>query len=97
MSQIHIRRKHALGHRQARKTVEKLAKKISSEYNAKYHWKEDKLIYKSTGVNGKLHVSNDEVEIKVNPGIMLRPLKTKIENGIVAPLDALLSDSGTTA
>ena len=97
MSQIHIRKKHKLGQKQARKTAEKLAEKLASEYNAKCCWKDDNLEFKSSGVNGLLNVKNDEVEIKVNLGMMLRPLRSKIENGINAELDDILSDESKLA
>jgi putative polyhydroxyalkanoate system protein len=91
MSQIHIRKKHGLGHAQARKTAEKLAASLASEYNAKYRWLNDDLEFKSTGVNGRLHVGKDEVDIKVSLGMLLRPLKGKIESSIRAKLDDILS------
>jgi putative polyhydroxyalkanoate system protein len=91
MSQIHIRKKHSLGHAEARKTAEKLAASLASEYNAKCRWHNDDLEFKSTGVNGKLHVGKDEVDIKVNLGMMLRPLKGKIESSIRSKLDDILS------
>ena len=90
MSQIHIRKKHSLDHARARKTAEKLAESLASEYNAKFHWKDDDLEFKSTGVNGKLHVGKHEVDIKVSLGLMLRPLKAKIESSIRSRLDEIL-------
>jgi putative polyhydroxyalkanoate system protein len=97
MSQIHIRKKHALGKQRARKTAEQLAGKLASEYNAKCRWKNDNLEFSSKGVNGRLHVSHDEVDIKVNLGLMLRPLRGKIEDGILAQLDDILGNEETTA
>jgi hypothetical protein len=37
------------------------------------------------------------VEIKVNLGMMLRPLRSKIENGIKAELDDILRDNNKLA
>jgi putative polyhydroxyalkanoate system protein len=91
MSQIHIRKKHKLGHARARKTAEELAESLASEYNAKYRWHNDDLEFKSSGVNGRLHVSKDEVDIKVSLGMLLRPLKGKIESSIRSRLDEILS------
>ena len=93
MATIHVRKKHKLGHAQARKTAEKLAKKLAAEYNAKYAWKGDDLEFKSTGVNGQLHIKDDEVAIDVNLGMMMRPFKSKIEQGLRAELDAILDDT----
>ena len=90
MSQIHIRKKHTLDHALARKTAEALAERLASEYNARYQWHNDELEFESTGVNGKLHVSKDEVDIKVSLGMLLRPLKDRIESSIRSRLDDIL-------
>lgn len=91
MSQIHIRKKHSLDHAKARKTAEKLAESLASEYNARWQWHNDDLEFKSTGVSGKLHVGKKEVDIKVSLGMLLRPLKGKIESSIRSTLDDILS------
>ena len=92
MSQIHVSKKHHLGQKEARKTAEKLAKKLAKEYNAKYAWKGDDLEFTSTGVNGQLHIKDDEVEIDMKLGLVMRPFKSRIEKGLRAELDAILGD-----
>lgn len=97
MPQIHIRKKHKLGKAGARKTAETLADSLASEYKAKCQWKDDDLSFSSKGVKGNLHVADDEVEIKVDLGLMLRPLKSKIESGIVAQLDDIIDENENIA
>jgi putative polyhydroxyalkanoate system protein len=97
MSRIHVRRKHRLGRERARKTAEKLAKKLAREYKAKYRWVDDDLEFRSSGVNGKLNIRDDEVEIRMELGMMLSPFKSKIEKGLRAELDGILRDAGKTA
>jgi putative polyhydroxyalkanoate system protein len=97
MSRIHLRKKHVLGRAKARKTAEKLAESLSTEYNAKCQWHNDDLKFKSKGVKGLLHVGQDEVEIKLDLGMMLRPFKGKIENSILAQLDDILGKDSTSA
>jgi putative polyhydroxyalkanoate system protein len=97
MAQIHIKKKHKLGKAGARKTAEKLAESLSSDYNAKCKWADDDLTFASTGVKGKLHIAEDEVEIKVDLGLMFRPLKSKIESGIVAQLDTIIDENENVA
>jgi putative polyhydroxyalkanoate system protein len=97
MSQIRLRRKHKLGQQQARKTAEKLAKKLASEYKAKYRWIDDRLEFKSSGVSGQLNIKEDEVEVRMELGMMMRPLKSKIEQRLRAELDGILADAGKHA
>jgi putative polyhydroxyalkanoate system protein len=91
MTHIHICKKHGLDHARARATAEQLATALASEYHADYQWQDDELKFRSPGIEGQLHVGKDEVEIKVRLGMMLRPLRGKIESGIRARLDAILS------
>ena len=92
MSQIAIRKKHTLGKAGARKTAEKIAKTLSKEYNASYMWSDEVLSFTSPGIRGKLHVGEKDIEIKVSLGLMLRPLKSKIESSIVAQIDDFLGN-----
>lgn len=97
MSMIHIRKKHKLGQARARKTADELAKSLAADYNAKCKWHKDDLKFKSKGVQGLMHVGKDEVEIKVDLGMMLRPFKGKIESSILAQLEAILDKKKTSA
>jgi putative polyhydroxyalkanoate system protein len=97
MSLIHIRKKHALGRDKARQTAEHLARSLASEYNAKYQWHNDDLKLTAKGVEGLLHVEKDIVEIKVHLGMLLRPLKGKIESRIMAKLDDIIDADSTSA
>jgi putative polyhydroxyalkanoate system protein len=91
MSHIHIRKPHNLDHAHARAMAERLAESLASEYHADCHWQDDELQFRSPGIEGQLHVGRNEVEINVRLGMMLRPLKGKIESGIRTRLDAILS------
>lgn len=97
MSLIHLRKKHALGRAEARKTAEKLADSLASEYNAKCQWHNNDLKLTAKGVQGLLHVGHDTVDIKVDLGMMLRPFKGKIENHIKAQLDDILEKVNSPA
>lgn len=96
MPHIEIKKTHALGKAGARKKAEKLAESLSTEYNAKCEWVNDELCFRSPGVEGKLCVGDDNVEIMVDLGFMLRPLKSKIESGIVSQLDEILGSDATS-
>ena len=97
MSLIHIRKKHALGRARARKTAEQLAKRLASEYDAKYQWHNDDLNLTAKGVEVLLHMDKDTVVIKVDLNMMLRPFKGKIERRIMAKLDAILGKENVSA
>jgi putative polyhydroxyalkanoate system protein len=97
MAQINIRKTHSLGKKGARKTAEKIAESLSCEYKAKCKWSDDDLSFTSHGVKGKLHVGDEEVQIRVDLGLMMSPLKSKIESTIVSQLDEILEDDKNIA
>ena len=97
MSLIHLRKKHALGRAEARKTAERLAESLAAEYNAKCQWHNNDLKLTAKGVSGLLHVGQDMGDLKVDLGMMLRPFKGKIENHIKAQLDDILDKDSSSA
>jgi len=90
MSQIHIRKSHSLDHAHAPAMAEHFAAELTAEYQADYQWQGNDLTFKSRGIEGLLRVGEDEVEIRVRLGMLLRPLMGKIESGIRSRLDGIL-------
>ena len=64
-----------------------LAEKLSAEYQ----WEKDRLVFKRSGANGFVRIGNQELEIEVKLGMLLRPLKSTIEKTISDYLDERLA------
>lgn len=94
MANIHIRRKHDLGIESARKRVEQVAKSLESELNAKYEWKGNSLLFQRSGASGTINVGDDRVDLDIKLGMMLSPMKGKIEESVRQKLDAALTQEG---
>lgn len=91
MALIKLKRKHALGQEKARSTVEALAKKLQDELDAKYHWEGSTLQFSRSGASGHIDVSDEEVDIEIKLGMLLSPLKGKIEKTIQEEIDQHLT------
>jgi putative polyhydroxyalkanoate system protein len=91
MAVIRVRRQHHLGAKEARSTVEKLAKKLQKELDAQYHWQGSKLQFKRSGASGHIDVSEHEVNVEIKLGMLLTPLKGKIEKTIKDEIDRYLT------
>jgi len=91
MATIHITRPHQLDQETVRDKVQELANTLVDKLSAKYTWEEDRLIFKRSGADGFIRIGNQELEVEVKLGMMLRPLKGTIEKTITEYLDQQLT------
>lgn len=81
-----VRREHSLGTVEARRRVDEIAADIGTRLNLQSEWRDDDLHIKGSGVNGKIAVSEDAVEIQVELGfaliLMERSIRVAIENAM---------------
>src|SRR5262245_7428096 len=87
MASIVVRRHHELGMAKAKKLAQSIARKLKSDFGGSYEWHGDVLRFKRTGASGSLAVSDDSVHVQVDLGLLLRPLRSRIEREITAFLD----------
>ncbi len=96
MATIHIKQQHHLAHDEARKRVEEIARDLKQKLNADYAWKGDSLQFKRSGASGSIELSDEFIELRVKLGLMLAPMKGKIESAIREKLDLVLQESQDT-
>ena len=92
MSDIKIRRAHAMTHARARQSAEKMAKRLKKEFDLDYEWDGEVLVFERTGVNGELTVAAEYVEMEVRLSFLLRMMKPTIEKHIHANLDDIFAE-----
>jgi putative polyhydroxyalkanoate system protein len=91
MATIHITRAHQLDQETVRDKVQELANTLVEKLSAEYQWEQERLIFKRAGANGFIRIGNQELEVEVKLGMMLRPLKGTIEKTITEYLDQQLT------
>ena len=96
MSDIKIRRAHALPHDEARDAAEKMAKRLKKDFDLDYEWDGDVLVFERSGVNGELTVAPKYVEMEVKLGFLLKMMKPTIERHINDNLDQIFAENKTT-
>lgn len=94
MSEISIRRRHALPLAEARKAAEKVARQLEKDFDLNYEWQGHVLHFSRSGVEGTLHVSGEDVRIDARLGLLLGFLKARIEAEVEENLDALFGKPG---
>jgi len=90
MSVIDINRAHSLDKEHAREAAETLAKDLSKQFDVNYQWEGDLLKFKRSGVKGQLDISENDLHIRLELGLMLRPFKSRIEQEIHSQLDQII-------
>lgn len=90
MSVIDIHRVHSLDKEHAREAAETLAKDLSKQFDVNYQWEGDLLKFKRSGVKGQLDISENDLHIRLELGLMLRPFKSRIEQEIHSQLDQII-------
>ncbi|MGB5260908.1 MAG: polyhydroxyalkanoic acid system family protein [Gammaproteobacteria bacterium] len=96
MSNIHIKRSHNLPRDEARARVEEIARDLKKKLNADYAWKGDSLRFQRTGASGSIDVNEEFIDINIQLGMMLSPMKAKIEKSIREHMTVALADTGDT-
>ena len=65
-----------------------LGEKLQSKYQAKTSWEGDKTMnVKGPGVEGKLLIGDNKVDVNLDLGFLLSPMKGKIEEALTKELD----------
>ena len=90
MSVIDIHRAHSLDKEHAREAAETLAKDLSKQFDVNYQWEGDLLKFRRSGVKGQLDISENDLHIRLELGLMLRPFKSRIEQEIHSQLDQII-------
>ncbi|MGC8121797.1 polyhydroxyalkanoic acid system family protein [Marinobacter sp. VGCF2001] len=90
MSVIDIHRAHSLDKEHARAAAEALAKDLSRQFDVNYQWEGDLLKFKRSGVKGQLDLSEHDLHVHLELGLMLRPFKSRIEQEIHSQLDQII-------
>jgi putative polyhydroxyalkanoate system protein len=94
MPKINLSRNHSLEPAVIKDRISKLGDKLQEKYQAKTSWADDRTLnVKGTGVEGKLVISANKVDVNLDLGFMLTPLKGKIEETLGKELDKLTSTS----
>ena len=79
MADIHLERKHALGLTKARAAAQRVADELSNDYGVSCQWDGDVLRFERRGVQGELTVARDHVRLDARLGMLLAPMRPRIE------------------
>ena len=91
MALIHIKQAHELSREEARQRVERIAQDLQDKLSVDYHWKDDSLQFKRSGASGAIRLGEGFVEVKIKLGMLLAPMRGKIEASIKENIGSFLT------
>ena len=84
MSHINIVHSHKLAPAQAREGAQRVAEKLSGEFDLACEWNGDVLHFQRSGVTGTLALAQEQVEMKLKLGMLMSAFSGPIEQKIRA-------------
>lgn len=84
---MHIRRSHSMGQDEARALVEEIADDLGHTLPLKSEWQDYDLNVHGSGVNGKITISHDFIEVNLKLGFALKLLEPTIRREIENTMD----------
>jgi putative polyhydroxyalkanoate system protein len=90
MSEIVVHRCHGLPVAQARDLVEDFARRLGTDFGGSYAWEGDTLTFRRPGASGRMIVTPERFELRVQIGLLLSPFHARIERSIDAFFDEQL-------
>lgn len=84
---MRIRRNHSMEKREAKAMVEEIADDLRQRLPLKGEWQDHDLIVSGSGVNGKITVEHDFIEVHIRLGFALKWLEPTIRKEIETTMD----------
>ena len=91
MAHISVERTHSLGLEAAREKARPLVEKLASQYGLTPTWAGDTVKLKRSGVNGTLLISDNNVKVDVELGLLMSAMSGMIQAEIERSLDKALA------
>ncbi len=91
MSNIHLKHNHSLTKEETRERVEAIANDLKREYKMDYAWKGDSVHFRRSGASGTVYLGDGFIELDIKLGMLLSPLKGKIEDTIRKDIDSRMA------
>ena len=89
MPDIDLHRVHGLGLERARGAADEMARDLARRFDLEGHWTGNVLRFERPGIHGELAVDAKALHLTVTLGLLLKAMKSSIEQATLAELDKL--------
>lgn len=87
MADIEVTRSHALGKEDARQAVERVARDLQQTLHFERDWQDDTLHFQRSGAEGRIIVRDEAVEVNIDLGFLLKPMRGQVKREAERLLD----------
>jgi putative polyhydroxyalkanoate system protein len=87
MATIHVHRNHSFGKERAHSAIDGIARQMQSSLGVRSRWEGDTLIFDGAGADGRIAVSDTDVDVEVKLGLFAAPMQGMIKGQIEKYLD----------
>ena len=94
MASIEIRKSHGLGMEDVRGRIASIEPDLRSRYSVVLTWRGQRAKVKGPGVQGEAWVDASSIGMRLDLGLLLRPLSRKIRSAIEDAIDEALQGAG---
>jgi putative polyhydroxyalkanoate system protein len=91
MADIDVVRAHGRSVAEARQIVDGLIGKMAKDFDLKHNWDGDTLKFERSGLSGQMAITPQDIHITAKLGLLLKPLKGRIEKEILSVLERKLA------
>ncbi|WP_428309842.1 polyhydroxyalkanoic acid system family protein [Hydrocarboniphaga sp.] len=91
MADIDITRAHGKSVAETKKIVDALIGKMAKDFDLKHNWEGDTLKFERSGLSGQMAITEQDLHITAKLGMLLKPMKGRIEKELTAALDRKLA------
>jgi putative polyhydroxyalkanoate system protein len=95
MADIEFVKPHSLTVANAKALVQKTAHALAAEYGLSSEWHGNTLHFHRSGVDGRMHVTDSEIRLRVTLGFLLKAFKGAFVDHIERNFDRLLAEQET--
>lgn len=83
MADISVRQAHQLSETNAKEAAQEIVDKVGAQYDMTANWNGNVLHFESSGVSGKLVLHENEAQLDVTLGFVLKMFSERIEEKIM--------------
>ena len=87
MAKINIARAHRKSMPEAKAAINRVAKKIAEKFDVSHEWDGNTLHFERPGVNGRIALTKNEVQVFAELNFLLGAMKGSIEKAIEDQID----------
>ena len=88
VSQIDVHARHQMNRKDAQEAADKLATDLAEKFDIEYGWDGDDIHFERMGVHGTITVSENDIHIQAELGLLLGFLKPRVEEEITSYLES---------